>query len=126
MPELPTRDEMEPYRYRVVFDANDLREKALIFSLGLDDRYVAIVKFIMSALFQDKHPDRKMLWVRFANEPEIKILMLLEGNHVVENSMSMDAYNRIAEDYGTVMDEKSKNCYFVNRAWAYSVCLNEQ
>lgn len=53
------------YKKRIVTSTNDLREKAIIFANGLDDRIVEIVKAIYRTKALEQHPDAKIENVYF-------------------------------------------------------------
>lgn len=55
------------YRYRVVFNDNELREKVLIFDEGLDDRYIETMKVSYLPLLQEKltEDEAKILGIYF-------------------------------------------------------------
>ena len=117
------REMNSTYQYRVVRDINKLREKALIFSLGLDDRIIELAKFISSALFQNKYPGHKVLAEYFTNEPSFKVLIVLEDDNIMENALSMDLYTGLGEKYQIEIENKSKDCYFIDHDWAQIVLL---
>ena len=53
-------DKLEGFSRRVVCDQNTLREKALIFDNGPDDRVIEIIKMISFANLCDQFPDAEI------------------------------------------------------------------
>ena len=52
---------MGDYRFRIVFSQNALREKAMIFNLGLDDRVVELAKHVVREVMAKQHPGHPSL-----------------------------------------------------------------
>jgi len=119
-------DMKKNYTYRIVSDISELREKALIFSLGLDDRVIEIIKCFSSATFQNKYPDRKVLDVYFYNDPSYMVRLYIEGNYLVENTFIMDTYSEISEKLKDDINDNSKDCYIIDFNWAISVLTGKE
>jgi len=117
-------ESMKDYKYRLVFDSDDLREKAMIFSHGFDDRVIEIMKLLASLVFEDKHPGSTVTTAFFYDKPEYMIQMFIKGGGIAEHTSIMSMYDDFKNQYQAMIEEKSKNRIVIDREWAESVMSN--
>ena len=107
---------MEGYRRRIVIDQNSLREKAIIFENGLDDRVVEIIKLIYFSNLRQSQPDAKV---------DVAYFMVAEGEYQIhflgETPMTavVDAslYEKVAHDFADKI-ENAEEDYIIDLGWA--------
>lgn len=103
------------YRYRIVFNHNDLREKARIFHDGLDDRAIEVIKLMVEAMALEGPDDDTPLLVYYDR---------LEGNDglrfviLAEETMASTVPLSMYEELLPLPDGMCNREYFVNRDWA--------
>jgi len=118
---------MAGYKYRFVRTQDELREKALIFDCGLDDRVIEFLKVIYYAQFHDEKPDEIITQMYFFNEPSYRIIIFVEGSSATYSiDLSESLHNEILEDKRSLFDEKSNGALFVDREWAISFFTRQQ
>lgn len=108
---------MDGYRKRVVCDQNALREKAILFDNGLDDRVVEIIKLMYLANAQQQFPD---------NEIEAVYMMVLDGKMTLQffakEPMSAEIpdglYDKISQDFAARIEAAGNDSFVVDIGWA--------
>ena len=121
LPDGPSPADLEKYQYRVVRDTRELREKAMLFHLDLDDRIIEMVKYVYSALYQEQNPEQRITRAFFESEPSYKIQMFAEDGPMVESDLPMEAYEELGKQYRAAIENRSKNYTFIDRSWAESI-----
>lgn len=106
------------YRTRIVTSQNSLREKALIFKCGLDDRVIELAKIFLIAHAGKQHPDAEFTDV-FFNENDGKYLFEFIGAQYMCAEFPKDFYNKISEEFTDKFPEE--NTFIVDLAWAKSI-----
>ena len=107
---------MEGYKRRIVTDQNSLREKAIIFDNGLDDRVVEIIKLMYFANLRRSNPEAKVEVAYFiVDNGEYQIHFLGETPLVAKLEASF--YENIARDFASKI-ESSEDDYIVDMKWA--------
>ena len=106
------------YRFRFARNHNELREKAKIFDSSLDDRVIELMKTHYRAVFSEKQPDKKLNDVFFENVPSLIFVFLAEDGGTYTMDFDMGLYEHVAKTRKNIIDEKSKNCYYINQEWA--------
>ena len=107
---------MEGYRRRIVTDQNSLREKAIIFENGLDDRVVEIIKLIYFSNLRQSHSDAKIDVAYFMvtnGEYQIHFLGETPLTAVVDASL----YEKIAHDFADKIANAEAD-YIIDLGWA--------
>lgn len=108
---------MDGYRKRVVCDHNTLREKAIIFDNGLDDRVVEIIKLMYMANAAKQFPD---------NPVDAIYMMVMDGKmslHFMAKEpmscdISSDLYEKISKDFASRIDAAGDDAFVVDLEWA--------
>ena len=108
----------DDYRYRCVSNHIELREKAMLFNCGLDDRVIEFLKLIYLAIVKEKKTDVDVSDILFYHDTEHKLIIFSEGKPVFDIKIDMEKYNEIAKDKRAELEEKSKDCFFINHEWA--------
>ena len=106
------------YRTRIVTSQNSLREKALIFKCGLDDRVIELGKLFLIAHAGQQHPDAEFSAV-FFNESEGNYYFEFIGEQYMQAEFPRSFYDKIAEELSDRFPEE--NAFIVDLAWAKSV-----
>ena len=106
------------YRTRIVTNQNSLREKALIFKCGLDDRVIELGKLFLIAHAGQQHPDAEFSAV-FFNESEGNYYFEFIGAQYMQAEFPKSFYDKIAEELSDRFPEE--NTFIVDLAWAKSV-----
>lgn len=118
--------ESTDYTLRVVHSQNQLREKAYIFDMGLDDRVVEIMKVMMVAHLSQTNPDLEVgdIFLEITKgKPERFVIRLKNG--VLGNSpFSQKVYDAVKAEY---IDSKGdgKRDYIVDMNWAVECLKNK-
>lgn len=107
---------MDGYRKRVVCDQNTLREKAIIFDNGLDDRVVEIIKLMYWANAQKQCPNNNINAIYF---------MIIDGKmslqFFADQPMSADIpdglYEKISIDFQHKIQEV-EDSFVIDLDWA--------
>ena len=111
-------DKIPGYRNRVVSDHNALREKAIIFDAGMDDRVIELVKIVYAsaAIKQGKAAKPEKAYYRKEGGKNF-----LEFVGEVPFGMEFDQtlYDRIAADFEKVFEKN--NSFVINTQWAYDM-----
>ncbi|MBP1572924.1 MAG: CpXC domain-containing protein [Oscillospiraceae bacterium] len=112
--------EMPEYKKRIVTNRNALREKAVIFDNGLDDRPIEIIKLLYDVKAMQDNPDAKISAVYFIVKDGEYVLEFL-GDTPMVATIPSGLYERIANDYAERIELFSKNECVIDRAWARKV-----
>lgn len=107
--------EMPGYRKRVVTDRNSLREKAIIFEHGLDDRVVEIIKLIYYANAGKQFPDANISAVYFFVIDDKYILEFIGDKHLCAE-VPGDVYDDIKTDFAERLEDDKEA--IINFGWA--------
>lgn len=89
---------MPGYRKRIVTDQNSLREKAMIFDQGLDDRVIEIAKLYYLAFAKEKCPDANATEIYFLAENG-KYRFVFLGDTPLHAEFPMSMYEKIKNQY---------------------------
>ena len=108
----------EGYRTRIVTSQNSLREKALIFKCGLDDRVIELGKLFFIAHAGQQHPDAEFSNV-FFNESEGNYYFEFIGEQYMQAEFPRSFYEKICEGLSDRFPKE--NTFIVDLAWAKSV-----
>ena len=108
----------EGYRTRIVTSQNSLREKALIFKCGLDDRVIELGKLFLIAHAGQQHPDAEFSNVIF-NESEGNYYFEFIGEQYMQAEFPRNFYEKICEELSDRFPKE--NTFIVDLAWAKSV-----
>lgn len=118
--------ESTDYTCRVVHSQNQLREKAYIFDIGLDDRVVEIMKVMMVAHLSQTNPDLEVgdiLLEITEGKPERFVIRLKNG--VLGNSpFSQKVYDAVKAEYIASKGD-GKRDYIVDMNWAVECLKNK-
>jgi DNA-directed RNA polymerase subunit RPC12/RpoP len=109
------------YRFRFVYNQNELREKALIFNCVLDDRVIEYIKIYYEMLFSQQMPDARVAHILFVTETTHKLMIFTESGKTHFAELDMELYVAVEKEHMDLFDEMSKDCYRIDRDWAASV-----
>ncbi len=113
-----------PYTFRIVRSLDELLEKMRIAGAGLDDRIIELFKVLAmrqaAALYPEFHGSEG--W--FIQNGEGKwIIHLIDGE--ADQALDVDyedsfreLYGAVAREYKIELDEKSKDVFVIDQAWA--------
>ena len=114
---------MPGYRKRIVTDQNALREKAIIFEYGLDDRVIEIIKLIYLANVSEQFSDAKIKEVYFLVD-DGKYILEFVGENPLRAEIHANMYDGIKADFAERLEAEGDKEPIINIGWA-SVFLNE-
>ena len=112
--------DMSGYRNRIVTDQNSLREKAIIFDHGLDDRVVEIIKLIYYINAEDRFSDAKINAVYFLVADGKYILEFL-GEKPLSAEVPAEMYDNIKHDFAERLERVGNENAFVDLNWASEI-----
>lgn len=103
-------------RHRIVTSQNRLREKAIIFNAGLDDRVVEIVKLLcwveIRKQFQDVRDDELYFLIKDDN------YMVVAPSKGISCNVPKEMYKNAKRQFGTLLNLIGDNEYIVNNNFA--------
>ena len=114
------------YRYRVVFNDNELREKVLIFDEGLDDRYIETMKVSYLPLLQKEltKDEAKILGIYFdkKEDGEYRWVIVFDRKAPVEVDIDMKMYEDMKIKLKNIVEEKTpEGLVQISAQWAWEV-----
>lgn len=109
--------EMPGYCKRIVTDQNALREKAIIFKHGLDDRVVEIIKLVYYANASKQFPDANITAVYFLVADDKYILEFI-GDKQLSVEIPSSVYDGIQTDFAERLKEAGDKEAIINIGWA--------
>lgn len=113
----------EDYTYRIVKSQNALREKALLFSYGLDDRIMEILKGLSVSGAKKEHPDLQIVEVLYLTQGGKWMLQIL-GNKQMSAEVSMVKYDEIRRKLGAAIEDTEIKGYAVDVDWSIRALQN--
>lgn len=108
---------MPGYRKRIVTDQNALREKAIIFEHGLDDRVIEIIKLIYLANASKQFPEADIKEVYFLVSDGEYILEFV-GNSPLSAEIPTGMYDSIKTDFAERLETAGNEEPIINIGWA--------
>lgn len=114
------------YRYRVVFNDNELREKVLIFDEGLDDRYVETMKVSYLPLLQKEfaEDEAKILGIYFDKKADggYRWVIVFDRKAPVAVDIDMNMYEDMKVKLKNIVEERmSEGLIQISAQWAWEV-----
>jgi uncharacterized protein (UPF0212 family) len=109
------------YQYRIVLSTNELREKAMIFNCGFDDRVIELIKVQYRTAFAKEQPHEKQNSIMFYSNIPHKLAFLVNIGATFTIVLKMEAYESTAETRKNELNERSKNCFFIDEKWALAL-----
>lgn len=114
------------YRYRIVRNDRELREKVFIFDEGLDDRYIETMKTIYVPVIQNKIPDNcKIMGVYFHRAQDgdgYQLVVVLDNQPPMSTRVNMDIYEDMKNKLHTAVEEKTtEGLMLINANWAVDI-----
>ena len=107
----------DDYRLRIVKTQDELREKANIFDLGLDDRVIEVMKAIIGSQLSKSESDfyiAEML-LEITGKPE-RFYIRLGNGRVGATEFPQELYDKLLKDFFSSSDDGKKE-YLVDLAW---------
>ncbi len=114
--------EIKNVEKRIVFDIDRLREKALIFDNGLDDKIVEIIKLLHFAKLSFERPELNIQDIFFFVE-DGKYKLELFGDKVFSMVIQDGFYEQVKEDYKDFLKNIEKS-YVIDMDWANNFINN--
>lgn len=114
----------KPYTFRIVPDENVLREKVSIFSAGLDDRIIELLKLFFASTFKMQNPTAanavEMLFFKGQNGEYAFQIFLDDGTSLV-TEIPKHFYTLFKEKYTDACNKISSDNYIINGDFAITV-----
>ncbi len=105
------------YTTRVVYNHNDLREKAIIFDNQLDDRIIELVKLWYRMHISIHKPEMDIGKMYFFVENG-KFMLQLYADRPLGAEISQKLYEDIKNDFATIVDSPENNNAVIDMDWA--------
>lgn len=115
--------EMSGYRRRIVTKQNSLREKAIIFDYGLDDRVIEIIKLIYHTNANDQVSDVKIDDVYFLVSDD-KYLLAFIGDKPLSVEVPVSLYDDIKKDFSERFNLMGDKEPIIDYSWALKLFSN--
>ena len=112
------------YRKRIVTDLNSLREKAIIFDCGLDDRVIEIVKSIYLTDARKQFPDANIESAYFYMHEDQPMFEFV-GDTPLTAAIDVSLYAFKFMQYGEKFASKNNCGYVINNDWV-NIFLNKE
>jgi len=112
------RGGMSSYRVRIVTSQETLREKAMIFESGLDDRVVEIMKLFVLSNARDKFPEAIIENVFFSLIRNEDLVFELTGTKALGANIPIAVYIKLREDFKAKLELVGNIERMVNLEWA--------
>ena len=110
------------YKHRIVPSMNELREKALIFEEGLDDRTLEICKcMFFPNLYEQAQADLEYSLFYVDDEGEWHIEFRFENGAMAAPTLTRDMYDEIHEIFSKIYSDDPKDNVFIDMEWALDV-----
>ena len=109
-------DEGASWQLRLVTSRDELREKALIFRDGYDDRVMELLKLCLYRHWQSEHPDLPKAVVRYdATNEDCAVTMIDEdGRQIVAWEFDKDTYRKFLD----LAEGRMPDIFTVDTVWA--------
>lgn len=104
------------YRCRIVIDQEALREKALLFDLGLDDRIMEIIKLTFRLYMRRKYPDKHASGVSFFMAGGKQRLRL--NDTFIESEIEPGLYDQLLAQYAGQLETQERDSLMIGFDWA--------
>lgn len=105
------------YVCRVTTDQEALREKAMIFDAGMDDRVMEIIKLTYVLYMRRKRPNERIAGALFVCE-EGRELLRTVGGASIESELSRELYDQMYEQYKPRLEREEGDRLRVDFDWA--------
>ena len=93
------------YALRVVTDQETLREKAMIFAAGMDDRVMEIIKLTYILYMRRKYPKEHIIGALFEQAGE-KYMLQTVGSVPVESEITREFYEQLRVQYAPRLEKE--------------------
>lgn len=108
------------YTKRIVTNHNSLREKAIIFEHGLDDRVIEIIKLFYYANASKQFPEANIRDVFFL-VVDGKFILEFIGDKPLSAEISDGMYDRIKADFAEKLEASEDDDVIINIGWASKI-----
>lgn len=113
------------YRYRVVHNDNELREKVMMFDEGFDDRYIEAMKLVYAPIIKKKiKEDSKILGIFFDKAPDGKFCFIAVTNNMppLRADINWDMYEDMKTRLNDVVEKNTpEGLCVIDPKWALDV-----
>ncbi|MBQ9984108.1 MAG: CpXC domain-containing protein [Lachnospiraceae bacterium] len=113
------------YRYRIVCNGNELREKIIIFDEGLDDRYVEMLKLVYApAIKKNVQEDAQITGIFFdkSTKGTYHFVACFQNLKPICIEINMDIYRDMQEKSKDVVNSNTaEGVCRIDAQWAYQV-----
>jgi hypothetical protein len=114
------------YKFRFVKSHTVLREKAMIFDCGFDDRVIELLKIHHRTMFSKAHPSEKLVNIFFHKDNKsCKFIFLAKNDAIYAIDFDNAFYDEVAKTRKNVINEKSKECFYIDQEWALDLLKND-
>lgn len=114
------------YRNRIVTSQNALREKAMIFHNGLDDRIVEIMKVLYASRVIETHPEFRMKEAYFLINPKGEMFIQFLGDRPLTIKAAASFYQAVAKDMADIIEKPEHQTPVIDLDWAYRMVRSKE
>ena len=102
--------------FRIVTSQNVLREKALIFSMGLDDRMIELIKTMYLVQAQNQYAGARNALFYVDGD---KWMLQINGPRPLIAQISREQYDSMKEDFANALEVHGDVDFDIDYAWAH-------
>lgn len=118
------------YKYRIVRNDNELREKIVIFDEGLDDRYIETMKVVYASKLRDQFASKgRMVGMYFDKQEQegYQFVILFDKGEAVIQPINMDIYHDMTSRLKETVEANTpeKLCE-ISSSWAIDVMMSRE
>ncbi len=117
------------YRYRIVRNENELREKVIIFDEGLDDRYIETMKTVYVPLIKkEMGAETKIANIFFDRKMEggYEFIFIFENKPNVKADVNMDIYYGMMNKLKDIVDHNtSEGLCRIDAGWGLNIMMHK-
>ena len=115
------------YKYRIVRNDNELREKVLLFDEGLDDRYIETMKMVYAPIFQHNLDEGiRIMGIYFDKKEDggYQWVVIFDKKKPIVLDINMDIYEDMKVKLKDLVEEKTpEGLAQINAPWALDIMM---
>ncbi len=117
------------YRYRIVRNDNELREKVVIFDEGLDDRYIETLKIVYVPLIKNKMGEGTQITGMFFDRKHTggyQFIVTFDNRSPMSANVNMDIYHDMKDKLSDIAERNTpQGLCRIDADWGLKVMMHE-
>lgn len=117
------------YRYRIVRNDNELREKVVIFDEGLDDRYIETLKIVYVPLIKNKMGEGTQITGIFFDRKKTggyQFIVTFDNKPPMSANVNMDIYHDMTQKLSSIAERNTpQGLCRIDADWGLKVMMHE-